>query len=117
MTLTEKATRLKIFTGEENRLNHRPLYEVIVEEARNQGLAGASVYRGVMGYGVNSQVRTTSILRLSEDLPLIIEIIDQPEKIEKFTEFLSENMTEGLVTSEEVTIVIHTHSKGEKQKK
>ncbi|HAS88763.1 MAG TPA: hypothetical protein DCS48_05595 [Desulfovibrio sp.] len=115
MTLTEKAIRLKIFTGEENRIKHRPLYEVIVEEARNQGLAGASVYRGVMGYGANSQVRTTSILRLSEDLPLIIEIIDRAEKIEKFTEFLNKNMTEGMVTSEEVNIVIHKHNKGEKQ--
>ena len=117
MTLPEKATRLKIFTGEENRIKHRPLYEVIVEEARKLGLAGASVYRGVMGYGANSQVRTTSILRLSEDLPLIIEIIDRPEKIEKLINFLSENMTEGLVTSEEVTVVIHKHNKGEKHKK
>lgn len=115
MTLTEKAVRLKIFTGEENRIKHRPMYEVIVEEARNQGLAGASVYKGVMGYGANSQVRTTSILRLSEDLPLIIEIIDRADKIEKFTEFLNENMTEGMVTSEEVSIVIHKHNKGEKQ--
>ncbi|WP_319779652.1 DUF190 domain-containing protein [Maridesulfovibrio sp.] len=115
MTLTEKAVRLKIFTGEENRLKHRPLYEVIVEEARKQGLVGASVYRGVMGYGANSQVRTTSILRLSEDLPLIIEIIDKPEKVEKMIEFLAENMTEGLVTSEEVNVVIHKHNEGEKQ--
>lgn len=114
MTLTEKAVRLKIFTGEENRIKHRPLYEVIVEEARNQGLVGASVYRGVMGYGANSQVRTTSILRLSEDLPLIIEIIDRAEKIEHFIEFLNEHMTEGMVTSEEVNIVIHKHNKGEK---
>ncbi|WP_319759631.1 DUF190 domain-containing protein [Maridesulfovibrio sp.] len=115
MTLTEKAVRLKIFTGEENRLKHRPLYEVIVEEARKQGLAGASVYRGVMGYGANSQVRTTSILRLSEDLPLIIEIIDKAEKIESFKAFLNESMTEGLVTSEEVNIEIHKHNEGAKQ--
>ncbi len=114
MTLPEKAVRLKIFTGEENRIKHRPLYEVIVEEARKQGLAGASVYRGVMGYGVNSQVRTTSILRLSEDLPLIIEIIDSADKIENFKEFLSENMTEGLVTAEEVEIIFHKHNEGKK---
>ncbi|WP_432736251.1 DUF190 domain-containing protein [Maridesulfovibrio sp. FT414] len=114
MTLPEKAVRLKIYTGEENRIRHRPLYEVIVEEARHQGLAGASVYRGVMGYGENSQVRTTSILRLSEDLPLIIEIVDRADKIEKFKEFLKENMTEGLVTTDEVEVILHIHNKGQK---
>ncbi|WP_320169862.1 DUF190 domain-containing protein [Maridesulfovibrio sp.] len=114
MTLSENAIRLKIYTGEENRIKHRPLYEVIVEEARNQGLSGASVYRGVMGYGENSQVRTTSILRLSEDLPLIIEIIDSSEKIEKFMAFLHENVTEGLVTTDEVNVVLHRHNKGNK---
>lgn len=114
MTLPEKAIRLKIYTGEENRIKHRPLYEVIVEEARKQGICGASVYRGVMGYGENSQVRTTSILRLSEDLPLIIEIIDVADKIEKFKSFLAENMTEGLVTMDEVDVIVHKHNLGKK---
>ncbi|CCO24505.1 DUF190 domain-containing protein [Maridesulfovibrio hydrothermalis] len=115
MTLPEKAVRLKIYTGEENRIKHRPLFEVIVEEARKQGLAGASVYRGVMGYGVNSQVRTTSILRLSEDLPLIIEIVDTSDKIETFVNFLNEHMTEGLVTTDEVNIILHKHREGKKK--
>ncbi len=115
MTLPEKAVRLKIYTGEENRIKHRPLYEVIVEEARKLGLSGASVYRGVMGYGENSQVRTTSILRLSEDLPLIIEIIDTAENIAKLQGFLSENMTEGLVTTDEVDVIVHKHNLGKKQ--
>ncbi|OEU69280.1 MAG: hypothetical protein BA863_03685 [Desulfovibrio sp. S3730MH75] len=114
MELPKKAIRLKIFTGEENRLNHRPLFEVIVNEARKQGLAGATVYRGVMGYGINSQVRTTSILRLSEDLPMIIEIIDSADKIEKFKNFLTETMTEGLITAEEIKIVFHKHNQGKK---
>ncbi|WP_027722735.1 DUF190 domain-containing protein [Maridesulfovibrio zosterae] len=114
MTLSEKAIRLKIFTGEENRIKHRPLYEVIVEEARKLGIVGASVYRGVMGYGENSQVRTTSILRLSEDLPLIIEIVDTAERIEPLKKFLNDNMTEGLITEDEVKIIFHKHNQGKK---
>ncbi|WP_031485244.1 DUF190 domain-containing protein [Maridesulfovibrio frigidus] len=114
MDLPEKAVRLRIFTGEENRVKHSPTFEVIVNEARKQGLAGATVYRGVMGYGINSQVRTTSILRLSEDLPMIIEIVDSAEKIESFKEFLTETMTEGLITAEEVEIVFHKHNQGKK---
>lgn len=114
MTLPAKAVRLKIYTGEENRIRHRPLYEVIVEEARKHGITGASVYRGVMGYGENSQVRTTSILRLSEDLPLIIEIVDSADKIENFKEFLTQNMTEGLITTDEVNIIFHKHNEGKK---
>ncbi|SDL62588.1 hypothetical protein SAMN05660337_3427 [Maridesulfovibrio ferrireducens] len=114
MNLPEKAIRLRIFTGEENRINHRPTFEVIVNEARKRGLAGATVYRGVMGYGVNSQVRTTSILRLSEDLPMIIEIVDTAEKILPFEDFLKETLTEGLVTSEEVKVVFHKHNEGKK---
>ncbi len=114
MDLPEKAVRLRIFTGEENRIQHSPLFEVIVNEARKQGLAGATVYRGVMGYGKNSQVRTTSILRLSEDLPMIIEIVDSADKIENFKIFLKETMTEGLITAEEVEIVLYKHNQGKK---
>ncbi|SME95774.1 MULTISPECIES: DUF190 domain-containing protein [Desulfovibrio] len=114
MNLPEKAVRLRIFTGEENRIDHRPTFEVIVHEARQRGLAGATVYRGVMGYGVNSQVRTTSILRLSEDLPMIIEIVDTAEKIAPFKDYLIETMSEGLVTAEEVNVVFHKHNQGKK---
>lgn len=114
MQLPENALRMTVFTGEDDRLDHRPMYEVIVEEARKQGLAGATVQRGVMGYGANSRVHTTKILRLSEDLPVMIEIIDVPKKIHNFKAFLDNTMKEGLVTLEEVQVVFYRHNEGQK---
>lgn len=114
MNLPEAALRMTVFTGEDDRMDHRPMYEIIVEEARKQGLAGATVQRGVMGYGANSRVHTTKILRLSEDLPVIIELIDTPEKIHGFKNFLDQTMKEGLVTIEEVKVVFYRHNEGHK---
>lgn len=114
MNLPETALRLTVFTGEDDRLDHRPMYEVIVEEARKQGLAGATVQRGVMGFGANSRVHTTKILRLSEDLPVIIEMIDVPDKINEFKLFLDKTMKEGLATIESVQVVFYRHNEGHK---
>ena len=81
MKLPAEAELLRIFVGESDKHHGRPLYEVLVEEARRRGLAGATVLRGVLGFGVNSRIHTAKILRLSEDLPMIVEIVDTPEKI------------------------------------
>lgn len=110
MHLPAQAERLRIFIGEADRHGGRLLSEVIVEEARKAGLAGATVLRGIMGYGANSRVRSSKILRLSEDLPLVIEIVDTPEKIDSFLETLDRMVTEGLVTREPVEVMFYRHS-------
>ncbi len=111
MNLPERAHRLRIFTGESDRLGKRPLCEVIIEEARKRGLAGATVLKGVAGFGANSRVHTAKILRLSEDLPIIIELVDAPDKIAGFLEYLDEVIDEGLVTLEEVQVIAYRHNK------
>jgi len=98
---------LRIFIGESDRWAGRPLYEAIVEEARGQGLAGATVFRGFEGYGARSRVHTTRILRLSEDLPVVIEIVDTEEKIQAFLPRLDAMVKEGLVTVEKATVIFY----------
>ncbi|MGE4298685.1 MAG: DUF190 domain-containing protein [Desulfovibrionaceae bacterium] len=115
MHIPQQAVRLRIFTGESDKFEGRLLYKVVVEEARQQGLAGATVLRGLMGYGANSRVHASTILRLSEDLPLIIEIVDAPGKIEKFLAFLDQRLVEGLVTVEPVEVRFYRHFNGEKR--
>ncbi|MDD4730427.1 MAG: DUF190 domain-containing protein [Desulfovibrio sp.] len=114
MTLPKNAERLRIFIGEGDRQHGKPLYEVIVHQARESGLAGATVLRGIMGYGANSRVRTNKILRLSEDLSLIVEIVDIPEKIEAFLPKLDALMNEGLVTREPVEVLVYRHAHSDK---
>ena len=115
MKLPSEALRLRIFIGEADKHEGRPLFELIVEEARRQGLAGATVLRGVSGFGANSRVHTTKILRLSEDLPLVVEIVDTEEKIQDFLPFLNQVVAEGLVTLEDITVLFYRHNKGEKR--
>jgi PII-like signaling protein len=105
MTLPSSGQLLRIFIGESDRWHHQPLYEAIVFKAREAGLAGATVLRGAMGFGASSHLHTAKILRLSMDLPVVIEIIDTPEKIEKFVPILDEMVHEGLVTLEKVQIL------------
>ena len=105
MELPSDAELLRIFIGETSKIGQRPLYEHIVEEARKRGLAGATVTRGIMGFGRNSRIHTAKILRLSEDLPLIIEIVDQPERIAAFLPDLDGMVGEGLVTLEKVRVI------------
>ena len=106
MTLPRDAMLLRIFIGEDDRSRDgRPLYEAIVLKAREVHLAGATVLRGPMGFGQASRLHTTKILRLSEDLPLVIEIVDTEAKIRDFLPILDSMMTSGLVTLEKVQVL------------
>lgn len=105
MNIPEKGYLLRIFVGESDRHGHHPLYEAIVLKAREEGLAGATVLRGLMGFGKHSILHTAKILRLSEDLPMIVEIVDSLEKVESFLPFLDEMITDGLVTLEQVRVI------------
>jgi len=111
MTLPEKGNLLRIFIGESDSHNGIPLYEWIVNKARENGLAGATVIRGIEGFGAHSRIHTTKILRLSEDLPIIIEIIDTLEKIENFLPQIDESIHEGLATLEKVDIKFYRFGK------
>ena len=110
MNIPQEGYLLRIFVGESDRFGHRPLYEEIVLKAREAGLAGATVLRGVMGFGRNSILHTAKILRLSEDLPIVIEIVDSLEKVEAFMSQLDELIKDGLVTLEEVKVVHYKSS-------
>ena len=104
MTLPAQGHLLRIFIGESDRRGGMPLYEWIVREARRNGLAGATVLRGMEGFGAQSHLHTTRILRLSSDLPIVIEIVDTLEKIDAFMPVIDEAITEGLATLEKVEI-------------
>lgn len=112
MNLPKNAERIRIFIGEGDRQQGKPLYELIVEKAREAGLAGATVLRAVMGYGANSRVRTNKILRLSEDMSLVVEIVDETEKINAFLPQLDNLINEGLVTREPVEVLFYRHAGG-----
>ena len=101
---------LRIFVGEADRWEGKPLYEAIVRKVRERGLAGATVLRGVEGYGAHSRIHTTKILRLSEDLPIVIEIVDAPERIQAILPELDRMVTEGLITLEKVHIIAYRHA-------
>ena len=111
MKLLEKAERIRIYIGEDDKHKSRPMADVIVEEARKLGLAGATVFRGSSGFGANSRIHTNKILRLSEDLPIVVEIVEHPEKLTPLLEMLDEMMTEGMVTREPVTVIAYRHGK------
>ena len=104
MKLPKKGQLLRIFIGESDKREGIPLFEWIVRHARKSGLAGATVMRGLEGYGAHSRLHTAKILRLSEDLPVIVEIVDTPEKINAFLEIVDEAIDEGLVTIENISI-------------
>jgi PII-like signaling protein len=110
MKLPHEAELLRIFIGESDKHQGRPLYEVIVEEARRRGLAGATVLRGTLGFGANSRIHTAKILRLSEDLPMVIEIVDRPERIAELLPDLDRMIGEGLVTLEKVRVIAYRHN-------
>jgi len=105
MKLEGDGKLLRIFIGESDRWHGKPLYEAIVLAAREQGLAGATVLRGPMGFGANSHIHTAKILRLSEDLPMIIEIVDVESKIHEFLPLLDDMVAEGLITLESVRVL------------
>lgn len=105
MQIPKDAMLLRIFIGEDDKHESRPLYEAIVLKARDMHLAGATVLRGPMGFGHSSHLHTTKILRLSQDLPLVIEIVDAKEKIDAFLPVLDRMMSSGLVTLEKVQVL------------
>ena len=105
MRLHGPACRLTVFVGEADRFHHRPLYAEIVHRAHQAGLAGATVLRGVEGYGASSHIHTTRILSLTEDLPLVIVIVDDAERVRAFLPQLDEIVEEGLVMIDEVEVI------------
>jgi len=105
MQVPKQALLLRIFIGEDDKVGGSPLYEAIVLKAREKHLAGATVLRGPMGFGASSRLHTTKILRLSEDLPLVIEIVDSEEKINDFLSVLDGMMSSGLITLEKVQVL------------
>ncbi len=104
---------VRIFIGESDRHNGLALYEAIVQEARRRNMAGATVLRGIMGFGASSRLHTAKILRLSEDLPVVVEIVDTEERIEEFMPFLDEVVREGLITMEKVQVIRYRGHKEE----
>jgi uncharacterized protein len=109
MKLPAEAELLRIFIGESDRHEGRPLFEAIVHAARRRGMAGATVLRGVLGFGAHSRLHTAKILRLSEDLPIVIEIVDKPERIAEFLPEVDVMIEEGLVTLEKVRVFAYRH--------
>lgn len=110
MTLEGRARRLTVYVGEDDTWHHKPLYTEIVHRAHQAGLAGASVFRGCEGFGAGSgRVHTSRILSLSEDLPVAVVLIDTAEKVEAFLPEVTELVTEGLVTVEDVEVVVHRY--------
>ncbi len=105
MHIPRDAMLLRVFIGEDDKSHRQPLYEAIVLKAREQHLAGATVLRGPMGYGHSSRLHTTKILRLAEDLPVVIEIVDSEAKIQSFLPLLDAIMSSGLVTLERVQVL------------
>ena len=105
MEIPKQAVLLRVFIGEDDKFGGSPLHEAIVLKARELHLAGATVLRGPMGFGASSRLHTTKILRLSEDLPLVIEIVDSEDAINGFLPTLDKMMTSGLVTLEKVQVL------------
>ena len=110
MEVPRDSLLLRIFIGESDRFEHKPLYEAIVLKAREMHLAGATVLRGPMGFGKSSRMHTAKILRLSMDLPMVIEIVDSEEKINGFLPALEEMISGGMVTLERVQVIEYRHA-------
>lgn len=110
MKLPQEGMLLRIFIGETDSYKGKALYEQIVLKARELNLAGATVTRGIMGFGADSRMHTAKLLRLSEDLPVVVEIVDTEENLNKLSPFLDEVVTEGLITLEKVRVIKYRHS-------
>jgi CBS domain-containing protein len=107
MATVGNALRMRIYIGDFDQWHHRPLYEALVMMAKREGLAGATVFKGIAGFGAHSKVHTASIVRLSEDLPILVEFVDQPERIEHIRPFVDAMVREGLVTIDPVEVIIY----------
>lgn len=111
MRIPSEGKLLRIFIGEADRWHGKPLYEEIVRLAREEGLAGATAIKGIMGFGCKSHMHTAKLLRLSEDLPIIVEIVDSEEKIGKLLPKLDAMVQEGLITLERVQVIMYRAGK------
>ena len=109
MKIEGEAQRVRVYIGESDHWHGKPLFAAIVERCRQEGLAGATVLRGIEGYGAHTRIHTARILRLSEDLPVVVDIIDRAERIERLLPILDEMVTEGLITLENIHIVKYVH--------
>lgn len=107
MKIPREGQLLRVFVGESDRWKGQPLFEAIVQEAHRQGLAGATVFRGFEGFGASSRIHTSRILRLADDLPILVEIVDAEDKIQAFLPTLDEMVQEGLVTVEKATVIFY----------
>ena len=114
MKLPAEGKLLRIFIGEQDRWGSQPLYEAIVHLAKKEGLAGATAIKGFLGFGCKSRMHTAKILRLSEDLPIIIEIVDSEEKINAFLPHLDEMVKEGLITLEKAQVILYRANPADK---
>lgn len=110
MELPKQGKLLRIFIGESDKHDGMPLYEWLVREARQQGLAGATVLRGLEGFGAHSRLHTAKILRLSSDLPIVIEIVDTGDRIEEFLPVIDAVIGDGMVTIERVEVLLYRSS-------
>jgi uncharacterized protein len=110
MKLPEEGMLLRIFIGESDAHQGKALYEAIVLKARELNLAGATVTRGILGFGADSRIHSAKLLRLSEDLPVVVEIVDTEEKLNTLLPFLDKVVTEGLITLEKVRVIKYRHS-------
>ena len=104
MKLEGQGLLVRIYIGESDQWHGRPLFTAIVERCRREGFAGATVLRGIEGYGAHSRIHTARILQLSEDLPIVVEIVDEPERIEQLLPILDEMVSEGLITTDTVHV-------------
>ena len=115
MEISGRAIRMRIYLGESDHLGHLPLYEAIVKRARQEGLAGATVLKGVLGYGASDHIRTSKLLDLSGDMPMVVEIVDTAEKIEAFRPLLAEMMEScgrgGMVTMGDIEVIHYSPGK------
>lgn len=109
--LNGESVLVRIFIGESDKWHHQPLHLALLERLRKEGFAGATVFHGVAGFGARSVLHTAHLLRLSEDLPVLIEVVDLQEHVERLTQILDEMVTEGLVTMEKVQVLKYTAGK------
>lgn len=107
MRLEGKCVLLRVFIGESDTYKGKPLYQAIIERARALGLSGGTVFKGMLGFGAHSKIHTAKILRLSEDLPIVVEIVDTEENLEKLMPFLDAVIQEGLLTKEVANVIFY----------
>lgn len=112
MKIEGDAKRVRVYIGESDQWHGKPLFAAIVERCRAEGFAGATVLRGIEGFGAHSRIHTARILRLSEDLPIVVEIVDRPDRIERLLPMLDEMVREGLITIEDVHVLKYVTDRG-----